>query len=55
MNTDELAQCQVQIDKWVAKRNRLISEAHSEGQSLRAIASAVGLSHTAIAKILKSA
>lgn len=55
MNADELAQCQTQIDKWVAKRNRLISEAHAEGLSLRAIAAAAGLSHTAIAKILKSA
>ena len=52
MKADELAQCKIQIGKWVAKRNRLISQAHTEGLSLRAIASAAGLSHTAIAKIL---
>lgn len=52
MNTDELAQCQVQIATWVAKRDRLIHEARDEGLSLRTIASAAGLSHTAIAKIL---
>jgi lambda repressor-like predicted transcriptional regulator len=53
-HTADLAQCQVQIAKWVAKRNKLISDAHTEGQSLRTIAAAAGLSHTAIAKILKA-
>lgn len=48
----ELAQCQVQIGKWVAKRDRLIREARAEGLALRTIADAAGLSHTAIAKIL---
>lgn len=52
VNTDELAKCQVQIATWVAKRDRLIHEARDEGLSLRTIASAAGLSHTAIAKIL---
>ena len=49
----ELAQSQAQIGKWTAKRDRLIREARDEGASLRAIASACGLSHTAIAKILR--
>jgi lambda repressor-like predicted transcriptional regulator len=53
MNTAELAACQVQIGKWVAKRDRLVREARDEGLSLRAIADAAGLSHTAIAKILE--
>lgn len=52
MNATELAQCQVQIAKWVAKRDRLIREARKEGWSLRAIGEAAGLTHTAIAKIL---
>lgn len=52
MNTTELAQCQVQIAKWIAKRDKLIREARREGLSLRAIADAAGLTHTAIAKIL---
>lgn len=52
MNATELAQCQVQIAKWVAKRDKLIREARREGHSLRAIADAAGLTHTAIAKIL---
>lgn len=51
MNATELAQCQVQIDKWVAKRDRLIRAARAEGVALRTIADAAGLSHTAIAKI----
>ena len=52
MNAAELAQTKVQIEKWIAKRDRLVREARSEGQSLRSIADAAGLSHTAIAKIL---
>ena len=52
MNTAELAQCEVQIAKWVAKRDKLIREARREGLSLRAIADAAGISHTAVAKIL---
>ena len=51
MNAAELAQCQVQIAKWAAKRDRLIRAARKEGLSLRAIADAAGLTHTAIAKI----
>ena len=51
MNTAELAACQVQIGKWVAKRDRLILAARNEGYSLRVIADAAGLTHTAIAKI----
>jgi hypothetical protein len=53
VNAGELAQCQTQIEKWVAKRDKLVVAARSEGNSLRAIAEAVGLSHTAIAKILE--
>jgi hypothetical protein len=34
------------------KRDHWIREARSEGRTLRAIAEATGLSHTAIAKIL---
>lgn len=52
MNTTELAQCQIQIAKWIAKRDKLIRAARAEGQPLRAIGEAAGLSHTAIAKIL---
>jgi lambda repressor-like predicted transcriptional regulator len=52
MNAADLAQCQVQIAKWVTKRDGLIRAAHAEGLSLRTIARAAGLSHTAIAKIL---
>lgn len=52
MNTAELAQCEVQIAKWVAKRDNLIRAARAEGLSLRAIADAAGLTHTAVAKIL---
>lgn len=52
MNPIELGQCQTQIAKWVAKRDRLIREAREEGHSLREIASAAHLTHTAIAKIL---
>jgi AcrR family transcriptional regulator len=52
VNTAELAQCQVQIAKWVAKRDKLIRAARAEGLSLRTIAEAAGLSHTAVAKIL---
>ena len=52
VNTAELAQCEVQIAKWVAKRDKLIREARREGLSLRAIADAAGISHTAVAKIL---
>lgn len=52
MNASELAQCQVQIAKWVAKRDKLIREARREGLSLRTIAEMAGISHTAVAKIL---
>jgi len=52
VNAAELAQCEQQIAKWVAKRDRLIRAARDEGLSLRKIADAAGLSHTAVAKIL---
>jgi len=52
MKAAELAQTKVQIGKWVAKRDQLIREARDEGHSLRAIAEAAGLTHTAVAKIL---
>lgn len=52
VNPTELAACQIQIAKWIAKRDKLIREARKEGHSLRAIAYAAGLSHTAVAKIL---
>jgi len=52
MNATELAQCQVQIAKWVAKRDKLIRAARAEGLSLRAIADAAGLTHAGVAKIL---
>jgi hypothetical protein len=48
---NELAQCQVQIEKWIAKRDRLIREALDAGFSLRGVAEYAGLSHTAVAKI----
>jgi hypothetical protein len=34
-------------------RNRAIRDAHADGLSLRAIGEAVGLSHTAVASIVK--
>lgn len=37
--------------KWTAERDRLIAAAVKDGGSLREIAAAVGLSHTAIRKI----
>ena len=37
----------------VDNRNDLIADAHTAGLSLRAIAAAVGLSHTNIANIIK--
>jgi AcrR family transcriptional regulator len=49
---EELVQTKVQLEKWVAKRDRLIRSARADGHSLRAIADAAGLSHTAVAKIL---
>lgn len=36
-----------------ASRDELIVEAHKDGHSLRTIAEAAGLSHTAIAKIVE--
>lgn len=48
----ELEQAAVQLQKWTARRNLLIRKARKDGASLRAIADAAGLSHTAIAKIL---
>lgn len=53
MKSAELAQCQVQIGKWVAKRDRLIREARDDGETLRAIAEAAGLTHTGVKKILE--
>lgn len=53
MNTDDLAQCKVQIAKWVNRRDRLIHEARADGMSLRDIAVQVGLTHSGVAKILK--
>ena len=52
MNPADLDQCRTQIAKWTAKRDTLIRDARSEGLSLRKIADACGLSHTAIAKIV---
>jgi hypothetical protein len=37
--------------EWTAKRDAAISDARAAGHSLRAIADAAGLSHTAVAKI----
>lgn len=48
----ELEQAAVQLQKWTARRNLLIAKARADGESLRTIASAAGLSHTAVAKIL---
>ena len=48
---EELAQTKVQLEKWTDKRDRLIRSARADGYSLRAIADAAGLTHTAIAKI----
>lgn len=48
----ELAACKKQIGKWVDKRNALIRGLGKQGHSLRTIAQAAGLSHTAVAKIL---
>lgn len=49
----ELRTAGEQIGTWTAKRDQLIREAHAQGLSLRAIAEAVGLSHTGVAKILE--
>ena len=38
---------------WTLARNGYIQQAHESGASLRAIAEAVGLSHAAVAKIVK--
>lgn len=51
--TDELALCSEQLGKWTAKRDAAIRQAHEEGLSLRAIATAVGLSHAGVAKIVR--
>jgi len=50
--TVDLAQCQTQIAKWTAKRDRLIRDMRQDGLSLRQIAVAAGLSHTAVANIV---
>jgi lambda repressor-like predicted transcriptional regulator len=49
---NELAKCSTQIAKWVEKRNGLIRALAKQGHSLRTIADAAGISHTAVAKIL---
>jgi enoyl reductase-like protein len=48
----ELEPCAVQLEKWTNKRNRLIRKARAEGHSLRTIAAAAGITHTAVANIL---
>lgn len=50
--TVELRTAGEQIDKWTAKRDQLIREAHNQGLSLRAIAEQAGLSHAGVAKVL---
>ncbi len=52
--TDDLRTAGEQVAKWVAKRNGLIRQAHAEGMSHRAIASAVGLSHAGVARIVRA-
>lgn len=37
--------------RWTVERDALIRRARSEGATLREVAEAVGLSHTAVAKI----
>jgi lambda repressor-like predicted transcriptional regulator len=39
--------------EWTERRNALIVQAHKDGASLRKLADLTGLSHTAIAKIVK--
>jgi len=38
--------------EWTERRNALIRQAHAEGESFRSIAERVGLTHTAIKKIV---
>lgn len=41
------------VREWTERRDRRIREALHDGASLRALGTATGLSHTAIAKIAK--
>lgn len=49
----ELAQAGRKVAEWTERRDELITRAVDEGGSLRAVAEAVGLTHTAVRFIAK--
>lgn len=53
MKAQQLARASRTVREATARRDSLIRQLHDEGASLRQIAEAAGLSHTAIAKILR--
>lgn len=53
MNATTLTRHGTNARKATELRNQAIRDAHAAGMSLRAIADAVGLSHSAVAKIVK--
>lgn len=48
-----LTEAGVQLGKWTKRRDALIREACAAGASYRAVGEAVGLSHTAVAFIVR--
>jgi hypothetical protein len=48
-----LARAAEKAREWTLRRNTIIRQEHEAGRSLRAIATDAGLTHGAIAKILK--
>ena len=54
MDTDTLRRRGRQQRRATEARNQAIIDAQGEGMSLRAIAAAVGLSHSAVNKIVKA-
>ena len=52
---EEIKHADTKAADWIAKRNRLIIQAHREGVSLRAIAAATSITHDTISKIIKKA
>lgn len=51
----KLASAAAKAREWTETRDRLIVEAVAAGGSLREVAETVGLSHTAVAKIVRKA
>ena len=52
-HTQTLKRCGGKEREWKAKRDGAIRDAYADGMSLRAIAEAVGLSHTGVQRIVR--